>query len=147
MAKHGKSYLNLKEKIDKEIYYELEDALRFLKENAFVKFDETVEISMRLGVDPRHSDQMVRGTVVLPHGTGKKVRVLVFATGEKVLEAKEAGDEEAHQYDEDYIHALEYALPPTVGVGVGIDRLTMFLTNTTSIKDVILFPTMKRIEE
>jgi lysyl-tRNA synthetase class 2 len=63
------------------------------------------------------------------------------------VEIKEAGDEEAHHYDADYIHALEYGLPPTVGVGVGIDRLTMLLTNTTSIKDVILFPTMKKIEE
>lgn len=63
------------------------------------------------------------------------------------VEIKEAGDEEAHHYDEDYIRALEYGLPPTVGVGLGIDRLTMLLTNTTSIKDVILFPTMKRIEE
>jgi lysyl-tRNA synthetase class 2 len=60
---------------------------------------------------------------------------------------KEAGDEEAHHYDADYVRALEYALPPTVGVGMGIDRLTMLLTNTTSIKDVILFPTMKQIEE
>lgn len=63
------------------------------------------------------------------------------------VEAKEAGDEEAHHYDADYVRALEYALPPTVGVGLGIDRLTMLLTNTTSIKDVILFPTMKRLEE
>lgn len=62
-------------------------------------------------------------------------------------EIKEAGDEEAHHYDADYVHALEYALPPTVGVGLGIDRLTMLLTNTTSIKDVILFPTMKKIEK
>lgn len=62
------------------------------------------------------------------------------------VEAKEAGDEEAHHYDADYVRALEYALPPTVGVGMGIDRLTMLLTNTTSIKDVILFPTMKRLE-
>jgi len=62
-------------------------------------------------------------------------------------EIKEAGDEEAHHYDADYVYALEYALPPTVGVGMGIDRLTMLLTNTTSIKDVILFPTMKQIEE
>ena len=63
------------------------------------------------------------------------------------VEARGAGDDEAHHYDSDYVRALEYALPPTVGVGIGIDRLTMLLTNTTSIKDVILFPTMKKLKE
>lgn len=63
------------------------------------------------------------------------------------VEARGAGDDEAHHYDAEYVRALEYALPPAVGVGIGIDRLTMLLTNTTSIKDVILFPTMKKIEE
>lgn len=71
--------------------YQLNEALDLLKQVHFVKFDETVEIAMRLGVDPKHADQMVRGTVVLPHGTGKKVRILVFASGEKMKEAEEAG--------------------------------------------------------
>jgi large subunit ribosomal protein L1 len=69
----------------------LRETLALVKESATAKFDETVEIAIRLGVDPRHADQMVRGTVVLPHGTGKSVRVLVFAQGEKVREAEEAG--------------------------------------------------------
>jgi large subunit ribosomal protein L1 len=67
------------------------DAVKLVKEKAFAKFDETVEVAVRLGVDPRHADQVVRGTVVLPHGTGKSVRVLVIAQGEKVKEAEDAG--------------------------------------------------------
>lgn len=90
MPKHGKKYRNIAEKLEKRPY-PLEEAIRLVKECAYAKFDETVEIAMRLGVDPRHADQMVRGTVVLPHGVGKEVRVLVFASGEKVKEAEEAG--------------------------------------------------------
>ena len=71
--------------------YALGDAIGLLKESSFAKFDETLEIALRLGVDPKHADQMVRGTVVLPHGTGKKVRILVFADGEKIKEAEDAG--------------------------------------------------------
>jgi large subunit ribosomal protein L1 len=71
--------------------YGLNEAVSLLKDVSFTKFDETVEVAMRLGVDPRHADQMVRGTVVLPHGTGREMRVLVFAAGEKVKEAEEAG--------------------------------------------------------
>lgn len=71
--------------------YPLKDALGLVKETHYAKFDESVDLAVRLGVDPKHSDQMVRGSVVLPHGTGKKVRVLVFAKGEKEREAKEAG--------------------------------------------------------
>ena len=79
------------EKIEKGKEYSLENAIQKVKELAYVKFDETVDIVFNLGVDPRKSDQMVRGTVVLPHGTGKTLRVLVFAKGEKELEAKQAG--------------------------------------------------------
>ena len=79
------------EKVEKGKEYSLENALQKVKELAYVKFDETVDIVFNLGVDPRKSDQMVRGTVVLPHGTGKTLRVLVFAKGEKELEAKQAG--------------------------------------------------------
>ncbi|MDP2156910.1 MAG: 50S ribosomal protein L1 [Nitrospirota bacterium] len=79
------------EKVEKGKEYSLENAIQMVKELAHVKFDETVDIVFNLGVDPRKSDQMVRGTVVLPHGTGKTLRVLVFAKGEKELEAKQAG--------------------------------------------------------
>ena len=71
--------------------YELDEAVKLVKENATAKFDETIEIAMNLGVDPRHADQMVRGVVALPHGTGKSVRVAVFAKGDKAEEAKAAG--------------------------------------------------------
>ncbi len=89
MAK-GKNYRSVREKVEQRDY-PLADAIGFLKDSGYAKFDETVEIAMRLGVDPKHADQMVRGTVVLPHGTGKKVRILVFASGEKLNEAEEAG--------------------------------------------------------
>ncbi|MEJ2467512.1 MAG: 50S ribosomal protein L1 [Campylobacterales bacterium] len=87
----SKRYKQLNEKIDATKQYSVEEAAAAVKELKSAKFDETVEIAMNLGVDPRHADQMVRGAVVLPHGTGKKVRVAVFAKGAKVDEAKEAG--------------------------------------------------------
>ncbi len=89
--KRSKRYNNAATQIDRVVEYTLEDAVKLLKQSATAKFDETVEIAMRLGVDPRHADQMVRGTVTLPHGTGKDVRVLVFAQGDKVKEALDAG--------------------------------------------------------
>ena len=79
------------EKIDRLKQYDLNDAVQILKDNKFVKFDESVEVAIRLGVDPKHADQMVRGTVALPNGTGKTVRVAVFAQGEKAQEATDAG--------------------------------------------------------
>ena len=90
MARRGKNYRQAAEKMEAQPY-SVDGAIDFLKEAAYAKFDETVEIALRLGVDPRHADQMVRGTVVLPHGTGKKVRILVFASGEKMKEAEDAG--------------------------------------------------------
>jgi large subunit ribosomal protein L1 len=87
----GKKILNAKKGIDAAMEYSLEEALSLLKKSAFGKFDESVDIAVNLGVDPRKSDQMVRGSVQLPHGTGKTVRVLVFAKGEKEKEAEEAG--------------------------------------------------------
>ena len=90
MAKSGKNFKQAADKVENRPY-PLSEAVGLAKENAFAKFDETMDIAMRLGVDPRHADQMVRGTVVLPHGTGKSVRVLVFAQGEKMKEAEEAG--------------------------------------------------------
>jgi len=90
VPKHGKKYRQAAERIEARPY-ELGEAVGLVKESATAKFDETVEMALRLGVDPRHADQMVRGTVVLPHGTGKELRVLVFAQGEKLKEAEEAG--------------------------------------------------------
>jgi large subunit ribosomal protein L1 len=90
MPKHGKKFNEAQAKVEQR-QYGLAEALKLVREAAFAKFDESVEVSMRLGVNPRHADQMVRGTVVLPHGTGKTTRVLVIAAGEKAKEAQEAG--------------------------------------------------------
>jgi len=89
--RHGKKYSGAKEVAAAKPAYDLADAVAKLKEIKYAKFDETVEMSFRLGVDPRKADQMVRGTVALPHGTGKKIRVLVLTKGEKEQEAKDAG--------------------------------------------------------
>ena len=89
--KHGKKYQDSKKMIDAAKLYEPEEAVALVKQISKAKFDETVELSIRLGVDPRHADQQVRGTVVLPHGTGKKVKVLVFAKADKAKEAEAAG--------------------------------------------------------
>ncbi len=91
MAKKSKGYRAAVEKVDREQRYPLAQAVGMVKGTARAKFDETVEIAVRLGVDPRKADQNVRGTVVLPHGTGKSVRVAVFAKGDKAREAEEAG--------------------------------------------------------
>jgi len=91
VRKHGKKYRAAAEKVEEGRKYSLDDAVKKLKEIAFAKFDETVELTMWLGVDPRKADQLVRGTLVLPHGLGKSKRVLVIAQGEKVKEAEEAG--------------------------------------------------------
>ena len=91
MAKHGKKYLAALAKIDRDQLYTPVEAINLIKETGTAKFDETVEVHMRLGVDPRHADQQVRDVVVLPHGTGKTVRVLVFAQGEGATLAREAG--------------------------------------------------------
>lgn len=89
--KHGKKYQDSKKLIDTTKLYDPAEAVTLVKQTSKAKFDETVELSIRLGVDPRHADQQVRGTVVLPHGTGKKIRVLVFAKAEKAKEAQAAG--------------------------------------------------------
>jgi len=91
MAKHGKKFRAALEKIEPQRKYNLEEGLAKIKEIAFAKFDETVELTMWLGVDPRKADQLVRGTVVLPHGLGKTKRVLVITQGDKIREAEEAG--------------------------------------------------------
>ena len=89
----GKRSRAAHETVDELKHYSLGEAVKLVKQNATAKFDETVELSMNLGVDPRHADQMVRGVVNLPHGTGKTVRVAVFAKGEKAAEAEAAGDD------------------------------------------------------
>ncbi len=89
--KHGKKYQDAKKLIDASKLYDPEEAVALVKQLSKAKFDETIEMSIRLGVDPRHADQQVRGTVVLPHGTGKKVKVLVFAKADKAKEAEAAG--------------------------------------------------------
>ena len=107
MAQHGKKMLEARKRLDKSKRYELHEALQLVQELAFAKFDESVEMAVRLGVNPRHADQMVRGSVVLPHGVGKVPRVLVFAKGEKEREALEAGAE--------YVGAEELAQKITEG--------------------------------
>lgn len=107
--KRSKNYRQVKEKLDRLKQYSLEESMAFLKENNFAKFDESVDINLKLGVDPRHADQIVRGTVSLPHGTGKDVKILVFAQGEKEKEAREAGadyiggDDEVKKIQEGWI--------------------------------------------
>jgi large subunit ribosomal protein L1 len=89
--KRGKKYADAAKLIDREVQYDTAEAISLVKKSAYAKFDETIEAHIRLGVDGRHADQQVRGAVVLPHGTGKTVRVLVFAKGDKVAEAEAAG--------------------------------------------------------
>jgi large subunit ribosomal protein L1 len=91
VAKKGRKYLEAKRRVDKFNLYSPEEALRLVKELSYAKFDETIETHLRMGVDPRHADQQVRGVVVLPHGTGRQTRILVFAEGEAEKIAEEAG--------------------------------------------------------
>jgi large subunit ribosomal protein L1 len=91
MSKRGKKYAAARQKMDPDKRYDFPEALKLALEMSYAKFDESVDVAVRLGVDPRHADQMVRGSVVLPNGTGKDVKVLVFAKGEKEKEAQEAG--------------------------------------------------------
>ena len=89
--KHGKKWTSVRQKLDKTKEYALGEAVEFLKQNGYAKFNETVEVAVNLGIDPKKGEQTVRGAVVVPHGLGKKVRVLAFAQGEKEKEAREAG--------------------------------------------------------
>jgi large subunit ribosomal protein L1 len=112
--KRSKNYKNAAEKIDRLKQYDLNEAVPLLKSLATAKFDETVELAANLGVDPRHADQQVRGTVVLPHGTGRTVRVLVIARGEKEKEAQDAGA--------DYVGADEF-IPKLQGGWLEVDAI------------------------
>ncbi|PMP67768.1 MAG: 50S ribosomal protein L1 [Thermodesulfobacterium geofontis] len=105
MARRGKKYKEALAKVDRTKRYTFEEAVKLALDTSYAKFDETVEVAVNLGVDPRHADQMVRGSVVLPHGTGKPVRVLVFAKGEKAKEAMEAGAD--YVGDEDLIKKIQ----------------------------------------
>ena len=89
--KHGKKYVEAAKKVDRSVAYEANDAVKLVKETAVAKFDETIEVHIRTGCDGRHAEQQIRGAVVLPNGTGKTVKVLVFAKGDKVAEAEAAG--------------------------------------------------------
>ena len=95
MAKHGKTYTAVKKKVSVEKLYAIEEAIQFIKDNPTAKFDETIEVALRMGVDPTKSDQAIRSTVALPNGTGKDVRVIVFATGSAAEAARAAGAVEA----------------------------------------------------
>ena len=105
MADHGKKYQQASALVDRQRSYPPTEAMDLLKQSSFVGFDETTEAHVRLGVDPRHAEQMVRGTVVLPHGTGKRVRVVVFAQAEKAQEALRAGADEVG--GEDLVKRIE----------------------------------------
>lgn len=104
MSGTGKKYRDARERVEPKLY-PLEEALKLSQELAYAKFDETVELAVRLGVDPRHADQMVRGSVVLPRGTGKQVKVLAFVQGEKVQEAREAGAD--HVGTEEFVKKIQ----------------------------------------
>jgi large subunit ribosomal protein L1 len=99
MAEHGKKYQEAAKLVDRTKLYAPAEAAELARKTSYVTFDASVEAHLRLGVDPRHADQMVRGTVVLPHGTGKKIRVVVFAQGEKAQEALRAGADEVGAED------------------------------------------------
>ncbi len=105
MPKRGKKYKESREKIDAEKRYDVTEAVKITLDSSFAKFDETIDVAVKLGVDPRHADQMVRGTVVLPNGLGKEVKVLVFAKGEKEKEALDAGADFAG--NEEYVDKIK----------------------------------------
>jgi large subunit ribosomal protein L1 len=120
---HGKKYLEAVKLVDRDRLYPPDEAAELVKQTSTVKFDASIEVHLRLGVDPRHADQMVRGTVVLPHGTGKAVRVAVFAQGDKAQEALRAGADEVGA--EDLVKRIEagwlefdvaLAAPDTMGM-------------------------------
>src|SRR5437764_14429015 len=122
MPQHGKKYLEALKQVEEDKLYQPQEAVSLLKKINYVKFDPTIEVHMKLGVDPRHDDQMVRGVAMLPAGTGKTVKVLVFAQGEKVAEAESAGadyvglDDLIKQIDGDWLDFdVAIATPDVMG--------------------------------
>ena len=124
--KHGKNYVNSSKKVDRGREYEVDEACALLKEAKFAKFDETVELHIRLGVDPRHADQQVRGVVALPHGTGKQVRVLVFTEGGGVKEAEGAGADVVGVDWRTPLDAARTRIPPSVALQGNLDPSVLF---------------------
>ncbi len=130
MPKRGKKYQNTVGTLDRTKVYELDDAIETLLKNRYAKFDESIDVAVNLGVDPRHADQMVRSTVVLPNGTGKSERVLVFAKGDKIQEALDAGAD--HAGGDEYVAKIQegwlefertIATPDMMGVVGKIGRI------------------------
>ncbi len=128
MGKHSKRYSILLQKIEPDKLYTVDEAIKLAKDTATAKFDETMEVAIKLGVDPRKADQMVRGSVILPHGTGKQVKVLVFTRGDEEKEAKEAGADyvgfndliekiKSGWTDFDYVVATPDAMPEVSKLG------------------------------
>ena len=109
MARHGKKYLEAQAKIDPQIFYGPSQAMDLIKVTSITKFDSTVEVHMRMGLDPRQADQMIRDVVVLPNGLGKKVRVLVFAQGEGATLAQQGGADYVADTDE-WINKIQACL-------------------------------------
>lgn len=105
MAKKGKKYQEAASKVDRTQYYSVEEAIKLAKETSVANFDASVEVAFRLGIDTRKNDQQIRGAVVLPHGTGKSQRVLVFAKGDKITEAEEAGAD--YVGEADYVQKIQ----------------------------------------
>lgn len=131
MAKHGKNYLEAKTKVDQEALLSPKEALQLVKDTAYTKFDSTVEVHLRTGLDPRQADQQIRSTVVLPNGLGKTVRVLVFAQGEAANAAREAGADVVAD-DDEWIKKIQdgytdfdvaIATPETMGMAGKLGRV------------------------
>ena len=129
MQKHGKKYTEAIKQVEADKLYTPQEALQLLKKLSYVKFDPTVELHMKLGVDPRHADQMVRGTAMLPAGSGKEIKVLVFAQGEKAAEAQQAGadfvglDDMVKQINDGWLgFDVAIATPDVMSKVVGLGR-------------------------
>ena len=153
MGNAGKKYRGAREQIEARLYG-LDEGLALIKKVSFAKFDESVDVAVLLGVDPKHADQMVRGTVVLPHGTGRTRRVLVFASGEKVKEAEDAGAD--HVGGADVVKKIQvgeaghiYTMSVTTGkkcILTATEKKCICLVDITSVGFVIACEPFPKIE-